>query len=174
MPHHWNKLRVEAILFSTALDVTFLQPAAYMQNILAEWDRMTGTGVYRVPYPIKTKLSLVDLEDVAEAAATVLTNAGHTDATYELVGTPPISQVEIAEAFGRALDRPVRAEAETVESWGHRAKKAGMSDYARETLIRMFHVYARDGLAGNCNVLGWLLARPPTSLADFAARVAAA
>jgi len=49
-----------------------------------------------------------------------------------------------------------------------------MGDYARETLGKMFRVYARDGLAGNPNVLGWLLARPPASLADFAARVAAA
>jgi len=38
----------------------------------------------------------------------------------------------------------------------------------------MFRTYARDGLAGNPNVLGWLLGRPPTSLAAFAARIAAA
>src|SRR5207342_1079914 len=99
---------------------------------------------------------------------------GHNGATYELVGTLPVSQVEIAETFGRALNRPVRAEAEAVESWAHRAKAAGMNDFARETLIRMFRLYARDGLTGNPNVLAWLLARQPTSLADFAARSAAA
>jgi hypothetical protein len=37
----------------------------------------------------------------------------------------------------------------------------------------MFRAYARDGLKGNPNVLGWLLGRPPTSLAAFAARCAA-
>jgi uncharacterized protein YbjT (DUF2867 family) len=173
MPHHWNKLRVEEMLFSSPLDVTILQPTAYMQNILAEWDRMAGSGIYRVPYPVETRLSLVDLDDVAEAAAIVLTHAGHSGATYELAGTPPLSQIEIAETFGKALRKPVGAEAEAIEDWDHRARAAGMDDYSRETLTKMFRAYARDGLKGNPNVLGWLLGRPPVSLADFAARVTA-
>jgi NAD(P)H dehydrogenase (quinone) len=174
MPHHWNKLRVEEMLFSSALDITILQPTAYMQNSLAEWDRMKSDGIYRVPYPVETRLSLVDLDDVAEAAALVLTNAGHSGATYELVGTPPLSQIEIAETFAQALKKPIQAEAETVENWEQRARGAGMDDHAHATLAKMFRTYARDGFAGNPNVLGWLLGRPPTSLAAFAARIAAA
>jgi NAD(P)H dehydrogenase (quinone) len=174
MPHHWNKLRVEEMLFSSKLDITILQPTAYMQNSLAEWDRMVRDGIYRVPYPIDTRLSLIDLEDVAEAAAIVLTNASHSSATYELVGTPPLSQIEIADAFSRALKKPVRAEAETVESWDARAHGAGMEDHARETLAKMFRAYARDGLKGNPNVLGWLLGRPPASLENFIERMATA
>ena len=174
MPHHWNKLRVEEMLFGSKLDITILQPTAYMQNSLAEWDRMVRDGIYRVPYPIDTRLSLVDLEDVAEAAATVLTSISHSGATYELVGTPPLSQIEIAEAFGRALKKPVRAETEAVESWDARARSTGMEDHARETLIKMFRAYALDGLEGNPNVLGWLLGRPPASFENFVARIAAA
>jgi NAD(P)H dehydrogenase (quinone) len=49
-----------------------------------------------------------------------------------------------------------------------------LDDHARETLIKMFQAYARDGLKGNPNVLTWLLGRSPTSLAAFAARTAAA
>jgi uncharacterized protein YbjT (DUF2867 family) len=32
MPHHWAKLRVEEMLLRSGLDITILQPAAYMQN----------------------------------------------------------------------------------------------------------------------------------------------
>ena len=174
MPHHWNKLRAEEMLFASALDITILQPTAYMQNSLAEWDRMTHEGIFRVPYPIETRLSLVDLDDVAEAAALVLMDAGHSGATYELVGTPPLSQIEIAETFGRILNKTIRAECETVEAWEQRARGAGMDDYSRETLTKMFRAYARDGLKGNPNVLTWLLGRAPTSVANFAARIAAA
>jgi uncharacterized protein YbjT (DUF2867 family) len=173
MPHHWNKLRVEELLFGSKLDITILQPTAYMQNSLAEWDHMVRDGLYRVPYPVETKLSLVDLDDVAEAACLVLTSPGHSGATYELVGTPPLSQIEIAAAFGKALNKPVRAEAETIEAWENRALGAGMDHHARDTLAKMFRSYARDGLVGNPNVLGWLLGRPPTSLAAFATRIAA-
>jgi uncharacterized protein YbjT (DUF2867 family) len=173
MPHHWNKMRVEEMLFTSALDVTILQPTAYMQNSLAQWDSMVGDGIYRVPYPIETRLSLVDLDDVADVAALVLTNTGHSGATYELVGTPPLSQIEVAETFGRALNRTVRAEAETIESWENRARSAGMDDHQRDTLIKMFQAYTSYGLKGNPNVLSWLLGRAPTSLAAFAARMAA-
>ena len=174
MPHHWQKLRVEEMLLGTALDVTILQPTAYMQNSFGEWERMVSDGIYRVPYPVETRLSLVDLDDVAEAAALVLTDGGHCDATYELVGTPPHNQIEIAETFGRALKKTIRAEAESIESWEQRARGGGMDDYQRETLTKMFRAYARDGFKGNPNVLAWLLGRPPASLAAFAARIAAA
>jgi len=173
MPHHWAKLRVEEMLFSSTLDATILQPTAYMQNSLAQWDLMTREGVYGVPYPIETRLSLVDLDDVGEAAALVLLDASHAGATYELVGTSPLSQIEIAATFGRALNKIVSAEAESIESWDRRARSTGLDDHARETLIKMFQAYARDGLKGNPNVLGWLLGRPPTSLATFAARTVA-
>jgi NAD(P)H dehydrogenase (quinone) len=172
MPHHWAKLRVEEMLLASGLDITILQPTAYMQNALAEWDRMVGDGIYRVPYPVDTRLSLVDLDDVAEAAALVLTENGHRGVTYELVGTLPLSQIEIAETFGHALNKPVRAEAESTETWEQRARGTGMNAYQREALVKMFQAYARDGLKGNPNVLGWLLGRPPTSLASFAARMA--
>jgi NAD(P)H dehydrogenase (quinone) len=174
MPHHWAKLRVEEMLFSSKLDITILQPTAYMQNSLAEWDRMKREGIYRVPYPVETKLSLVDLDDVAEVAALVLTEDGHSGATYELAGTLPMSQIEISETFSQALNKTVRAEPETTEVWAQRARSAGMDAHQLETLVRMFQAYARDGLEGNPNVLGWLLGRLPTPLASFAARMAAA
>ena len=97
MPHHWNKLRVEEMLFATRLPFTILQPTAYMQNILAGWDKIRNHGLYTIPYPGETQIALVDLEDVSAVAATVLTQSCHAGATYELVGTPPLSQFAVAE-----------------------------------------------------------------------------
>jgi NAD(P)H dehydrogenase (quinone) len=173
MPHHWAKLKVEEMLFSSELNITILQPTAYMQNILGEWDRIKNEGIFRVPYPIETLLSLVDLDDVAAAAALVLTGDGHTNAIYELVGTPPLSQAEVAETFATALGRPVRAETESIKAWQQRARAAGMDEHTLTTLTKMFVSYAGDGLKGNPNVLAWLLGRPTTTLAGFAARMAA-
>jgi NAD(P)H dehydrogenase (quinone) len=171
MPHHWAKLRVEEMLLASGLDVTFLQPTAYMQNILAGWRSIVADGVYRVPYPVETRISLVDLRDVAQAAALVLTEPGHSGATYALVGTAPLTQIEVADALSAALGRPVRAVAEPIEAWEARARAASMGDYQRDTLAAMFRSYATGGLIGNSNVLGWLLGRRPTTLAEFAADV---
>jgi NAD(P)H dehydrogenase (quinone) len=170
MPHHWQKMRVEELLFASALDVTILQPTAYMQNLAAAWTSITGKGIYPIPYPILTRFSLVDLDDVAEAAALVLTQDGHGGAVYELCGTAPLNQREVADTLAEVLGRRVRAEAETPEAWETRVRKAGMPDYQRETLAKMFRYYAAHGLRGSPNTLRWLLGRPPTTLAEFAAR----
>ena len=169
MPHHWAKMRVEEMLYSSELDWTILQPTTYMQNILSELDRITTDGVYRVPYPLETPLSLIDLGDIAEVAAKVLTEAGHANATYELAGTSPLNPSDVAEAFAAALGREVRAEAESVKAWQARARIDGMDEHAVTALTKMFVSYAGDGLKGNPNVLRWLLGREPVTLAEFAA-----
>ncbi len=57
MPHHWAKMRVEEMLFAAGFDLTILQPTAYMQNILGAWRGIVEDGVFRVPYPVETRLS---------------------------------------------------------------------------------------------------------------------
>jgi len=172
MPHHWHKLRVEEVIFASGLPFTILQPAPYMQNVLASWSAITGRGVYTVPYPTQTRLSLIDLDDVAQAAAKVLVDPGHRGAVYELAGTPPMSQVEVAAGLAQGLGRPVAAVAEPAAAWEQRAQAGGLGEPQIATLFQMFDYYARYGLPGNPNVLGWLLGRPPTTFAAFAARMA--
>jgi uncharacterized protein YbjT (DUF2867 family) len=170
MPHHWQKMRVEEMLFASRLPFTILQPTAYMQNLLAYWQRICEAGVYAVPYPPETRLSLVDLEDVAQAAAIVLTEPGWLGATLELVGTPPLSQTEVAEALSRHLKRPVSAAAVPLEMWEQNARSSGMGEYQRTALLQMFRYYAQHGLIGNSTVLKWLLQREPASLDAFIER----
>ena len=168
MNHHWQKMRVEEMLFETGLPFTILQPAPYMQNLSAGWKSIVEDGVLRVPYSVNSNFSFVDLEDVAEAASIVLTQPDHINAAYELVGTSPMSHVEVAEIFSRVLNRDVRAEREEISDWRLRAGK--MNEYAIENLVKMFEYYDKWGLAGNPNVLRWLLHREPTSLETFIKR----
>ncbi len=170
MPHHWHKLRVEALLFESGLPTTILQPAAYMQNVLAHREQIVNHGVYPVPYAVETRLSMVDLEDVAAVAAKALTEEGHLGAIYELAGSELLSQVEVAEILAQKFDRPVRAEAVSLERWEQSAWQAGLGEYQIRTLLRMFGYYEAFGFWGNSRVLGWLLGRQPTTFGDFVER----
>jgi uncharacterized protein YbjT (DUF2867 family) len=167
MPHHWNKLRVEEMLFESGLSFTILQPTAYMQNVLGAWTSIVDRGIYAVPYPATTRLSLVDLDDVAQAAAMVLTESGHDDATYELVGTTAMSQVQVADVLSEKLGRNVRVEEQSIETWERDARTTGMNSFAIETLKQMFGYYTRFGLSGNPNGLTHLLRRVPTTFEAF-------
>jgi NAD(P)H dehydrogenase (quinone) len=170
MPHHWQKLAVEGKLFEAELDFTILQPAAYMQNVLPYWDEIVEQGLYRVPYGEGAALSLVDLEDIAEVAAKVLTSPEHNGATYELAGPEVLSPRRIAEVLSHQLGREVQSEVISLGTWAEEARASGLGGYQLDSLSRMFEYYDRHGLRGSSNVLQWLLGRSPTRFAQFAQR----
>ena len=170
MPHHWLKLRVEEYLIESGVPYTILQPAVYMQNITSSLPEIVEKGVYLVPYPAKTILSLVDLKDLAEAAAIVLTSQEHQAAIYELVGTQAQTQQEIAQVLGEVLGRRVQAQQMPLAYWERQAKNSGLDSYQINTLVKMFQHYERFGFAGNPGVLGSLLGRQPTSLQSWLER----
>jgi uncharacterized protein YbjT (DUF2867 family) len=142
-----------------------------MQNILVSWTDIVTQGVYRVPYPVETRLGMVDIGDVAEVAATVLTEAGHSGAIYELAGPEVLTQTEVAQILSEGLRLPVVAEQIPLESWAAGAKAAGLGEYQVETLLKMFRYYENYGFWGSSQVLTWLLGRPPTGFREFVERV---
>lgn len=168
MNHHWQKMRVEEMIFESGLQFTILQPAPYMQNLLAGWKSIIEDGILRVPYSVDSRFSFIHIEDVAQAAGIVLSEPNHKSTIYELAGTFPLSHAEVAEIFGRVLRRDVQAEKEETIDWRLRSK--GLSEYAVENLVRMFEYYDQWGLAGNPNVLRWILKREPTSMESFIER----
>lgn len=171
MPHHWQKMRLEALLFESGLEYTILQPAVYMQNILGYWQKIVEQGVYAVPYRVDTRLGMVDLEDVAQAAAVVLTEAGHTGATYELATDERLSQVEVAQTLARVLGKPVHAEETPRQMWEATVRAAGMDEYSITTLLKMFRYYESFGFFGNATILRGLIDCPPATFEAFIRRI---
>jgi uncharacterized protein YbjT (DUF2867 family) len=168
--HHRDKRVVEGRLIESLLPYTCLQPTMYMQNVLREWDGILASGVYRLPYSEHARMSLVDLDDVGEAAATVLTGAGWEGGCFELCSGDNLTRVEMARAIGEAIGRPVRAETYSIEAWkpiGARTR----TPFQVERVARMFEHYDRCGLpGGNARVLAMILGRSPTSYREFLAR----
>lgn len=167
MPHHWLKMRVEELLFKSGLSFTILQPVAYMQNVLGYWNQIKNQGIYPVPYPPETRLGMVDLSNVAEAAVEVITKDGHENAIYELCGSESLSQREVAEILSEKLNRPVRAEQVKLEIWEVQARASGMNEYAIDTLIKMFNYYEQYGFTGNPGMLTRLIGHAPTTFSEF-------
>ena len=170
MAHHWQKLRVEELLLQSGLAWAVVQPAAYMQNVLANWPEVVATGVYRVPYAPGTRLGMVDLADVAAAVTRILLDPGLDCGMYELAGRGALTQDEVAAQMAAHLGRPVRCEAVDRAAWAAAARGRGMNEYAVTTLLAMFEYYEQYGFWGSPFVLAQLLGRPPVTFADFLAR----
>ncbi|MFO1061617.1 MAG: NmrA family NAD(P)-binding protein [Dongiaceae bacterium] len=173
MVHHRLKLAVEVAVIESGLPYTVLQPAMYMQNIAVEWPEIVATGKYRRPYSPDVKMAVVDLEDVAAAAATVLAGDAFVGGSFELSSAPALSHAEMAEALSRELGRPVVAERRTFEDWAEKAR-ARFGPEAIEIYGAMCRHYDAHGLpGGNDQVLRLILGRAPTGFPAFLARFAA-
>lgn len=173
MPHHWLKMRVEELLFTSGFDFTILQPCAYMQNVMGYWDAIRQKGLYALPYSVEARISIVDLEDVAAAAARVLCEPGHGGAIYELVGPQALSQKEVAGVLSEVLGHPVEARAVDRAEWARGVRASGMDAYSIDTLLKMFVYYEQNGFTGCSRVLEGLLGRPARPFRDFVRQLTA-
>lgn len=170
VPHHRRKLQAERYLVNSGLNYTILQPSRYMQHLLPIWNTVVQSGVHSMPFDIAARFSVVDLGDLAEAAALVLTQPGHEGATYQLAGPQPLSQNDMAQALSQLLGRPVRAIRKPLDEFRREAASTGLPAERIETMCLMNAHYSAHGLIGNPNVLRWILRREPTSFTDFVTR----
>lgn len=170
VPHHARKLVAEQHLVDSGLTYTILQPGRYMQHLNPIWKAVVATGVHAMPFSTTAKFSLVDLTDLAEAAALVLTQDGHEGATYQLAGPKALSQDDCAAILTELLGRPIRAQAKPLDETLRDFQAAGMPAARVENMRLMNLHYDGHGLVGNPNVLTWLLGRAPGTFADFVRR----
>jgi uncharacterized protein YbjT (DUF2867 family) len=161
MPHHMAKAAAEELVRGSGLTWSVLQPCAYAQNLTAGLEEALDAGRLEVPYRVDAPFTLVDLDDVGEAAAVVLTEEGHDAASYELCGPDMVTVADIAKLASQASGRPLAAVATGPDAW-LTGQGAALPAYARDALHAMFLTYDAQGLVGGRRVLPWLLGRPST------------
>jgi uncharacterized protein YbjT (DUF2867 family) len=167
--NHQAKSRVEDDLVSSGLDYTILQPMHYMEN----FDPVTiaREGTLRLQYSLATPLAFVDLADVAEVAALVVTEPGHSYATYPLCGSDLLTGHEIAALISTRTGAPVVGEQWDLEEFiAAIGQHHPLPRYTIDGLYRLFTYYGLHGITGNPNVLRWLLGREPTTFAQYVDR----
>ena len=165
MPHHVRKGEAERVVREVLPSATVLRPAAYHQNLVDT----ALAGWITVPYSLDTPFTNVDLDDVAEVAARVLTEDGHEGAAHELAGAERLSVREMAAVAGSVLGRPVEAVAVPLEEWLD-GPGATLPAQARDDLAAMFRCYDREGLVGDPADLRALLGREPRTWRDVLVR----
>ena len=131
MPHHLGKARSEDLVRRSGLTWTILQPGAYLQNL-------DLSGPVEVPYSLDAPFGFLDLRDLGEAAAIVLTEPGHEGGTYELASRVATVR-ELADEAGVSAEQVPDPE---THPW--------LSD--------MFAYYDDNGLPAGTRVLRSLLA----------------
>jgi uncharacterized protein YbjT (DUF2867 family) len=164
MPHHAAKDRAEEALDASGLAWRVLQPCAYADNFDDRLAEVAAGGVLRSPWGLRRGQSLVDLRDVAAAAAVLTCEDGLDGGTFEVAGPEPLTAPALAGLMAAHLGREVRAE--DVVPTG--PPPAAYADRCRRL---MFDHYRAHGFAGSPRVLTALLGRPPRTFAEHLAEL---
>jgi uncharacterized protein YbjT (DUF2867 family) len=161
MPHHAAKDRVEEHLDASGLAWRVLQPCAYADNLDGGLPQVAATGRFPSAWGLEHGQSLVDVRDVADAAAVLLTEDGLDGGTFEAAGPESLTAGRIAELLGAHLGVPVTP-VDVVPD----GPVPPLDDYAAHCRRRMFDHYRAHGFTGSPRVLTALLGRPPRSFAE--------
>jgi uncharacterized protein YbjT (DUF2867 family) len=161
MPHHAAKDRVEEALDASGLPWRVLQPCAYSANLDGALADAAATGRFRSAWGLDRAQSLVDLRDVADAAAALLTEDGLDGGTFEAVGPEPLTAPRIAALLAERLGREVTA-VDVVPD----GPVPPAADHAARCRRLMLDHYRAHGFTGSPRVLEALLGRPARTFAE--------
>jgi uncharacterized protein YbjT (DUF2867 family) len=165
--------RCEDIALSSGVDTTVLRCSFFAQNFSEHF--LVGPvidGVVALPAGV-IREPIVDADDIADVAATVLTEPGHAQRIYELTGPQLLSFADVAETLSATIGREIVYVAVTPDEYVSAAIAAGVPKDEATMLAQLFaHIFDghNESLAdGVATVLG----RAARSFGDFASDAAA-
>jgi uncharacterized protein YbjT (DUF2867 family) len=115
---------------------TFVRPAYYYSNWLAQLPEVKKSGILPTFYPTDLALPMASPMDVASFVAEVLVKDNESK-IYEIVGPEKLSSDDVAAAFGEVLGKTVKAKQIPREEWDPTLQKIDFSPDARKNFIDM-------------------------------------
>jgi len=136
----------EDLLRASGLDVTYLRPNGLMSNALSWADRIRVNN--RVVDPTSPgRQAVVDPDDIARAAALVLTQDGHVGHGYILNGPEALTAREQVEILSEVLGRTIEFVDVTPEQVAKEALEHGTPAQLAEAMQNLNELF-RAGRAG--------------------------
>lgn len=160
---------IERRLASTGVAWTILRPNIYMQNFARGFvaRAIREEGVFRLSAGAGG-VSFVDVRDVAEIAARVLSGDADFDKAYTLTGPAALSHDEAAAAIGRAAGKPVRYESIDDDAMRAELLQAEWPASQADTFVALLRAIRENERASVSEDAARLLGRPATSFDAFA------
>ena len=99
--------QAEAAVKASGLPWTILKPTFFMQNTMMAAQTIASDGV--IYWDVGDgKIGMIDVRDIVDVAAAVLTGRGHEGKSYILTGPEAISFHEVASTFSKVLGKQVQ------------------------------------------------------------------
>ncbi|MGW1145626.1 NAD(P)H-binding protein, partial [Streptomyces sp. NPDC002454] len=161
-------LATEDAVRAAGADWTVLRPTWFDQNFTEEFlSSLLTTGELRLPAG-EGREPFLDLEDLAEVAAVVLTEDGHAGRTYELSGPRALTLREAVAELSAAAGRPLRYVPVSEAEYLAEQRAAGVPEEVAQLLAGLFRHIAEDGSASIADGVRQVLGRDPRDFRAYA------
>jgi uncharacterized protein YbjT (DUF2867 family) len=167
----WHR-KVEDKLKATGISFTILRPNSFHQNVVTYFAPSIRTqGVFYSSMG-DTRVSFVDVRDIAVVAAKALAGGEHAGKTYELNGPEALSYSEVAEKIAKHAGRKVQYVDIPAEAQRKAMLDQGMPAWQVDALLDLQGYYTSGKGAAVDPLLQNLLGRPAISMDRFLAEFA--
>lgn len=164
---------IEKRLEASGMAYTHLRPGEFMTVYFRQASNIASKGALFLPME-DARIASIDIGDIAEIAATVLTESGHEGKIYPLTGPEALSMAEVAAKLSAATGKPIRYVNVPPEDARRAQLAAGMPPFLADALFELFSERRRGIEAKVWPDSERLLGRRPTSFDEFARRNAVA
>lgn len=158
-PEH---VATEQLLAEAGIDHTVLRNGWYWENFASALEPAKATGKM-FGAAGDAKVAAAARADYAEAAAVVVTGAGHVGQVYELGGAPALTYPEIAEAVGAAIGAEVDYVNQSVAEYRAGLEGAGLPAEVAGMIAEWDAAIADGALYSDSTDLQDLIGRPATT-----------
>jgi uncharacterized protein YbjT (DUF2867 family) len=163
---------IEKRLESSGMAFTHLRPGEFMSVYFRQVPAIVNKGALMLPME-NARIASIDVGDIAEIAALVLTGAGHEGKIYRLTGPEALTMTEVAAKLSAATGKPIRYVNVPPEDARQAQLAAGMPPFLADALFELFAERRKGGEAKVWPDSELLLGRRPTSFDEFAGHHAA-
>ena len=158
---------VERAIVESGIAYTFLRPNLFMQGLLGLRASIKSDGVFFAAAG-DAKVSVVDVRDIAAAAAAALTGSGHEGRTYTLTGPEALTHAEMAAALSGAVGRSIAFVDVSPAAMRDALLGAGMPLWQADGLIEDYAHYGRGEAAAVTSGVQDATGNPPRPFSAFA------
>ena len=160
---------IEKRLEASGMAFTHLRAGEFMPAYFRQVPNITAKGAMFLPME-DARIASIDVGDIAEIAAKVLTGAGHEGKTYPLTGPQALTMTEVAEKLSAATGKTIRYVNVPPEAARQVQLAAGVPPYLADALFELFAERRNGKEAQVWPDAELLLDRRPTSFDEFAKR----
>lgn len=163
---------IERRLEASGMAFTHLRAGEFMQAYFRQVSSIVTKGRLLLPME-DARIASIDVGDIAEVAAAVLTGSGHEGTIYSLTGPEALSMADVAEKLSTATGKRIEYINVASEEATRAQLAAGMAPFTADALAELFAERRKGKEAQVSPVVQTILRRRATSFDQFAERHAA-